>query len=145
MVTKEHKVKKYCCFYASDFHLEMILLPYIKKNLKKYKFIIMTETNLVDSINLLLDRINLKAEEKMEILKLNWQSKDCIEEKFLNLNDLCFIINGSMDYINKINKNIEQLKLKNINIIDCYKIDILSENKSYLGEKYEEILNTKNI
>ena len=38
MITKEHKVKKYCLFYASDFHLEMILLPYIKKNIYKDKY-----------------------------------------------------------------------------------------------------------
>ena len=34
MITKEHETKKYCCFYASDFHLEMILLPYIKNNIQ---------------------------------------------------------------------------------------------------------------
>ena len=42
MITKEHKVKKYCLFYASDFHLEMILLPYIKKNIYKDKFLSVT-------------------------------------------------------------------------------------------------------
>ena len=64
MITKEHEVKKYCCFYASDFHLEMILLPYIKKNMYKYKFMIFTEENLSDSMNILLNRTNLNKEEK---------------------------------------------------------------------------------
>ena len=33
MITKENE-GKLCSFYASDFHLEMIILPYINKKLE---------------------------------------------------------------------------------------------------------------
>ena len=33
MITKEDKIQKSCCFYASDYHLEMIILPYINKKI----------------------------------------------------------------------------------------------------------------
>ncbi len=43
---KESK-EKICSFYASDYHFEMIILPYIEKNLEKNKkIIILTENNL---------------------------------------------------------------------------------------------------
>ena len=43
MITKESKAVKKCCLYASDFHLEMILLPYIKERINKSNFIIFTQ------------------------------------------------------------------------------------------------------
>lgn len=80
MVTEEQKSKKLCCFYASEYHLEMILLPYIKNNLKNSNFTIFTQKDLSKSINLLLERINLKKEEKEQIKNLNWKKKNNIEK-----------------------------------------------------------------
>ena len=101
MITKEHEVKKYCCFYASDFHLEMILLPYIKKNMYKDKFMIFTEENLSDSMNILLNRTNLNKEEKKLMQKIDWSKKgDILPE---DIDNHAIIINGSKKYISKIN------------------------------------------
>ena len=127
MITKEFKLKKYCCVYASDFHLEMILLPYIKKNIDKFKIIILTEEDLSKSVKQVIDRTNLLEDEKNEILNLNWNNKnvdwDNIEE-FTSI-----IINGKTDYINKINDKIKELGLKNINIINCFNINEVQKNK----------------
>ena len=47
MITKENKIQKSCCFYASDYHLEMIILPYINKKIdEKAQVTIITEKNL---------------------------------------------------------------------------------------------------
>ena len=47
-----------CAFYASDYHLEMIMLPYINENLKNDKTVyVFTEHNLEDTINTLLSRV----------------------------------------------------------------------------------------
>ena len=35
MVVENNKIEKLCCFYVSDFHLEMILLPYINKKIEE--------------------------------------------------------------------------------------------------------------
>ena len=69
MITKEHENKKYCLFYASDFHLEMILLPYIKNNIDDTHFTIFTEKNLDESLRILLSKTNLKFNEKEQMLK----------------------------------------------------------------------------
>ena len=56
-LTKE----KTCAFYASDYHFEMISLPYIEKNLEDNKdIIVLTENSLEDTMRTLISNINLK-------------------------------------------------------------------------------------
>ena len=143
MITKEQQTKKYCCLYASDFHLEMILLPYIKNNIDNTKFKIFTQTDLSKSMKILLNRTNLNIEEKNEMMKLDWKinKKEKIERE--NLNNCTVIINGDNEYIKNINDEINKKQKEKITIIDCYKIN---ENNNFktLYSIYDEILNTKN-
>lgn len=141
MVTKEHKLKTLCCFYVSDFHLEMILLPYIKSNIDKSKFVIFTEKNLSESIKILLDRTNLDFNEKNKILDLNWNGTKVEELANYDFTNHTIIVNGSSNYILKIS---QKLKDKKINRIDCYNINEKNLNLREIKEKYDEMLNTKN-
>lgn len=145
MITKEHEIKKYCCFYASDYHLEMILLPYIKNNIDKTNFVILTEEDLSESMKILLDRTNLDTDEKDKMLSLDWNCKKV--EAFFNydFDKSTIIINGSSNYIEKINKKLEEMGLKKGNIIDCYNINEKSLKVMKIQERYDDILNTKNI
>ena len=140
MITKEHKIKKYCLFYASDFHLEMILLPYIKKNIDKDKFLIFTQENLSESMKILLNRTNLDSDEKNMMLNLNWDGKENLEEK--DLNNYTIIINGNNEYISEINDKINKINPDKINIIDCYSINDKNIEPQRIKEKYDDILNT---
>lgn len=141
MVTEEQKSKKLCCFYASEYHLEMILLPYIKNNLKDSNFTIFTQKDLSKSINLLLERINLKKEEKEQIKNLNWKEKNNIE-KDIKKN---IIINGDLKYIENIKKELSKIKENNFDIVYCYNIEYLNANREYFEKNYDGILNTKII
>ena len=143
MNTKESEVKKYCCFYASDFHLEMILLPYIKDNIYKDKFIIFTEESLTDSMKVLLNRTNLNLEEKNLMINLNWDEKTEADLSKYKFDDHTIIINGSSKYINKINQKIKNKYPRKINIIDCYSINDKNVELGQIKEKYDDILNTK--
>ena len=145
MVTKEHDIKKYCCFYVSDFHLEMILLPYIKNNIDKCKIVIFTENNLKESVRLLLERTNFNNEDKNKILSLNWNNKVTEEITYEKLEKSIVIVNGGIEYIEKMNKNIKKLNLKDIKIIDCYNISKNNIELEKLQEKYDEVLNTKSM
>lgn len=148
MITKECDSEKVCCLYANDFHLEMILLPYIKENLYKTNFIIMTQNDLEDTVKILLERINLNEFDKKEIYNINWNNKS--EEKFeyikkcINMDRETFVIvNGNVDYIERITKEIERLENEKINIITCYNIEDL--NKNHIDLSNCQVLNTRKI
>lgn len=142
MVTKEHKSRKCCCFYVSQFHLDMILLPYIKKNLEKYKIKIFTQENLLESMKILLDRTNLKIEDKNKILQLNWNEMNLKDIEDYDMKEDIAIINGDENYILEVNKKLRNLD--NIDIVDCYNISEINIKKENIESKYNEILNTKN-
>ena len=68
---------KTCTFYASDYHFEMIILPYLDKKIdENYNIIIFTENNLKDSIDILISRMNLKENKKEKILNIDWRNDD---------------------------------------------------------------------
>lgn len=144
MITKEQSGAKRCCFYASDFHLEMILLPYIKQRLDKKNFVILTQDNLEESVKILLDRTNLTEEEKDNILNIDW--KENYLEKILYINKynneekkLCIIVNGDKDFIEQMK---HQVKVNiGIDVIDCFKFDNIKENAKEIALKYDDVLN----
>ena len=146
MITKETVTKKYCCFYVSDYHLEMILVPYIKNHLDKCKIDIYTQEDLTKSICNVIDRINLTQNDKNKILNLNWKKEkieDIENEKIGSNENRIIIINGNSDYIEKVNKLFEEIKTQSI--IHCYKIEDTNIKINDIVRNYDEILNTKNI
>ena len=97
MITKEQDVNKKCLFCVSDYHLEMILLPYIIEKKDEYKTIVFTESNLEDSINVLLTKVNLKDEDKEIIKNIDWNKNDSLKFKQIEEikdNKLNIIINA---------------------------------------------------
>ena len=147
MITKELEATKKCCLYASEFHLEMILVPYIKERLEKTEFVILTENNLQDKIKILLDRININKKDKEKILDLKWYSND--NEKFDKIkelneknNKICIIINGNYNYIKEKNKKLNELMKDNLEIIDCFNISDSETNIGEIQYKYKVFINT---
>ena len=69
-------MNKVCAFYASDYHFEMVSLPYIDRELKKQdEIIILTENNLESTVKNLLSKLNIKENQKQKILSLDWNNK----------------------------------------------------------------------
>jgi len=168
MITKEQCTGKTCLFCASDYHLEMILLPYIKERININKILMITENNLEESIDVLLAKVNLSEIDKQKIRKLNWKNTDETEfeglNKFLNnaefellksekvdINltnkekNIIIIVNGSFKYIKNIKSKINRDSEKNIEIIECFHIGDSDVDISELSQKYENVLNTKKI
>lgn len=139
MVVKDKEIEKMCSFYVSEFHLEMILVPFINNKIeKKEKIIIKNEYSLENTLKILLSRINIKEENKTKILDLGWNiDKDSEIENESNI-----IIIGSKKYIEKINSEIIRENLKDITIVDCYKIDDIGDNVTSIVNNYNTNLNT---
>ena len=150
-MNKNQKTKeKTCAFYASDYHFEMISLPYINKKLDESKeVIILTENNLEGTIKTLVSKINLNQSKKENILKINWENNDLkkfkqIDKEMKNEKDIVIFVKGKENYIKNINENIEKWVQNNSNIkvIDCYDINEIDSNLSTVMSRYQNILNT---
>ena len=149
MITKENNEERMCSFYASDFHLEMILLPYINKQLENNKKVfIVTEDNLEDSMKILMSKINLEENRKRKILDINWKNNyietiELIKKDVIDNKELCIIINGDEQFIENINSIITSEN--NISIVNCYKIDDIKNHMHDIILKHSRILNTSGI
>lgn len=138
MVAKEKHAEKICSFYVSDFHLEMILLPYLNNKIEeKEKIIVNTEKDLEETMKILIQKINLKEENKKQILNLGWKS----QEKELKDNSNIIII-GTEQYIENINKKIKNENFNNVEIVDCYNLEDVKNNIDNISNKYNKNLNT---
>ncbi len=151
MNSNQKTKEKLCTFYTSDYHFEMISLPYIDKNIEQNKKIfILTENNLEDTVNKLISNINLKEEKKNKILNLNWNNDNInkleeINENIKNKEDVIIFIKGREKYIEDTNKNLEKYLINDnkIQIIDCYDFEEISDKIDKVVKNYYEILNTK--
>ena len=150
MVTKEWSSEKKCCLYASNYHLEMIILPYIENKIDESIFVIITQENLTETIKTLLDRINLNNNKKNKILNLNWNDnwQEKIEYiKKLGKSDkkLNIIINGNYDYVKQINNILDTIEIDNIEVVDCFSIYDKQINIENIKKRYKEFINTVKI
>ena len=139
MIVKNQKAEKACSFYVSDFHLEMILVPYINQKIKDgEKVIISTEKDLRETLGILISRVTLKEEDKKKILDLNWNKSDNINVE----NKSNVIIIGTEKFINQKNDEIENLGQENINIINCYDFEEIKGKINNIIDEHDKSLNT---
>jgi len=133
MVVQNNEIEKNCCFYVSDFHLEMILVPYINKKIEK-DISILTERNLRETMEILISKMNLNEKNKQKILNLEWEGKEKIGK---NSN---IIIIGSKEYIEQNNEKIKDLNAESV--LDCYSFEETQNCMGDIVKKYKNSLNT---
>ena len=158
MESSKNNIEKLCSFYVSDWHLVTMLLPYLNKQInEKANIITILEKGIEENIKTLIKKLNLKNEEK--ILNINWKSSNGIKyselkEKMskLEIKDKLNVvfINGSKNYIDLTNKNIEKFlkdnskkyKEVNIKIINCFEVSEFNINMPEILHTHDRILNT---
>ena len=146
----EKTKEKTCVFFASDYHFEMITLPFIEENLRNNKkIIVLTENDLEDTIKNLISKVNLKEEKKEKIFKIDWKNNDLkkfkeIKKEVENKEDLIIFIKGKENYIKNVNENIEKWtnKIDTVKIIDCYDVEEIREHFADIVNHYENVLST---
>ena len=152
MIKENERKEKMCLFFASDYHFEMISLPYISKNLDKNKKVVMiTENNLEETVEKVLERTNLASEQKDKIIKIDWKNDDL--NKFREIKsakddnkETVIFVKGKENYINNMNKNIENwVNINGVEIINCYDINEVKEDVSSIVKKYNKILSTSGV
>jgi len=150
MKQKQATEEKICTFYTSDYHFEMISLPYIHQKIEEEKeVVILTENNLENSMKTLLKTVNLKEDKKEKILNLNWNNNleekmEKIKNQIKNETPLTIFIKGKEQYIHKTNQEIKKqtVNYPKIKIIDCYEIEEVGQKMDKIMEGYDKILKT---
>ena len=141
MVVKDKKIEKVYSSYVSEYHLEMILVPFINSKIEeKENVVIETEYDMNETLNKLLSKLNLKEENKEKILRLGWNKK----ENNIKSKDNVIII-GNKDYIENTNRRIMQKNIEDLTIVDCYKFEDICNNMSEVADKYDFNLNTNGL
>lgn len=156
-MSDKQNIKKVCSFCVSDLHLVTMLLPYLDKKIKENeKFITISENNLEEQIKLVLSRLTLNSESKNNLANINWNTKNLynyeamskeIKKVCKSNNNLSIIVNGSKEYIEVVNGNLnkffENSKIQNsIKIINCYDITTLDDDIKFILKTHDIILNT---
>ncbi len=142
MVVGDKRIDKMCSFYVSDFHLEMILVPFINKKIEENEeIIIKTQKNLKDTLEILLSKINIKEENKEKILDLGW---NITENKKIEDKSNVIII-GNKNYISEINNKIREKDITDITVIDCYKFEDIKDNMNSIMNNYTVNLNATGL
>ena len=142
MVLEEKKVKNICNFYVSEYHLEIMLLPYISKKIDNEENItIITEIDLESTLNVVIERINLYKDKKEKIKKIGWNIQN-IENIIPNTN---VILIGSKKFINEKVFELKERQVENLEIIACYNYNEVKNDMKEIVSKYDGMLNTLGI
>lgn len=142
MVLEEKKVKNICNFYVSEYHLEIMLLPYISKKIDNEENItIITEIDLESTLNVVIERINLDKDKKEKIKKIGWNIQN-IENIIPNTN---VILIGSKKFINEKVFELKERQVENLEIIACYNYNEVKNDIKEIVSKYDGMLNTLGI
>ena len=153
MVYTNDNIKKICNFYVSDWHLAVMLLPYINKEINKgTKITTVFQNNMRNNIETLVRKLNLKNEK--EILQIDWNTKNnSILERYVKENlsggeENLFIINGDKEYEEKSKEKVIEYIGKNktkknfIKIVDCYEVEQNEEKMYNIIKMHDCVLNT---
>ena len=113
------KIENICNFYASKYHLSVVLYEYVRKNNRK-EIITFFEDGIEEKMKIIEKRAKHAIKHK-----INFGSNKDIENTLINENkNLIFILRGSNLYLKEANTYIkEELKtMKNVKakIINCY-------------------------
>lgn len=139
MTANKETTDKKCCFYASDFHLEMTIVPYINKKIEENKnIVIITENKLEETMKILISRMNIK--NKASICELDWNNREI--SSAIGKNNLVIIINGSKKFIESKNSEIQKtLNEVPVELIDCYCFDEVKDEMVEIRENHAGVLN----
>ena len=113
------KIENICNFYASKYHLSVVLYEYLRKNNRK-EIVTFFEDGINEEIKILEDKTKYNIKNK-----INFNANKDIENTEIKENkNIIFILRGSNLYIkeanNYIKEELEYMKNVKAKIINCY-------------------------
>lgn len=159
---QKKNVRNVCSFYASKWHLAVMLLPYLSKQIEKgVEFTTILKEDIVENIEEVISKLNLNKEMQEKMLNINWKTNEIKSyeeiDKFMNSlitkeKQVSIILNGETKEVEENNKIINKWISKNIKklqdnkiqitIISCFKALEFKESINAIMNKYDYALNT---
>jgi len=139
-----------CSFYASDWHLTTMMLPYVAKLAEKdIQIETILEHGIEENIKELISKLNMKPNLKQKILNINWNriENEKIKEHKENENrEKIILINGTKERIKQINnlleENLNTQQKKMTTIVNCYEADNIKNDIEEILNIHDNIINT---
>lgn len=143
---QDKKIVKACNFYVSEWHLYAALLPYLKNELNSNnKIIFISQDNIKKGLKELINRINVKFENKNGIDEIIWLNELPTDIISTICTKTSIIVQGTYEFIENINKCLEK-NISNIykdcTIISCYEVFDTNNMLYNILENHDFVFNT---
>ncbi len=137
-----------CSFCVNDYHLAVMITPYIYEEINKGKKVITFLNRDLDEYFRKVIATNKKFWEEEKIFERVDMKKtrfDKISEKFENVqNDDVVIVAGDNEFIDRINRLLINFHT-NFTLVNCFNVSDIIKNENFKVSDYSKILNTKGL
>lgn len=145
MYCKENMI---CSFCVNDYHLAVMLMPYIYEAVEEEKNVVtFFDRDLVEITNKVIATNKKFWENEKKLNKIDWKKTrfDKIAEKFENAQDNdIIIVAGKDEFIERMNRLLINFHI-NFTIVNCFYVSDIAKNDSFKLSDYSKILNTKGL
>ena len=145
MYNKEEMI---CSFCVNDYHLAVMLMPYIYEAMNEGKKVItFFDRNLEGIAKRVISTSRKFWEKDVFWNKINWEKTrfDKLSRKFEGTKDNdVVIIAGNDDFIERMNRLIMNFHT-NFTIVNCFYVSDIAKNENFKISDYSKILNTKGL
>lgn len=136
-----------CSFCVNDYHLAVIIMPYIYEAINVGKNVItFLDRDLEKTANkvIITNQVFWK-EESLRKIDFKKTRFDKLSKKFENIKDNdVIIVAGKDDFIERINKLILYFHT-NFTIVNCFYVSDIAKDDNFKLTKYSKLLNTKGL
>ena len=137
-----------CSFCVNDYHLVVMIVPYIYEAINEGKKVITFFDRSLDEISKKVILTNKKFWQNEKIFeKVEWKKTrfDKLAEKFENVqNGDVVIVAGKDDFIDRINRLLINFHT-NFTLVNCFNVSDIAKNENFKISDYSKILNTKGL
>lgn len=139
---------KICAFSVNEFHLAVMLMPYIYESVNENKNIVtFFEKDLEDIYEKVINTNTSYWKDRNKLDSIDWKKLEAsrLSEKFENnLNADIVIVAGKKDFIKRINSLVLNFHT-NFTLVNCYEVDDFNDGFETIIKEYSKILCTKGI
>ena len=143
-----YQENRICSFCVNDYHLAVMLVPYIYEAVNEGKKVITFFDRDLTEISSKVIITNKTFWEHADILeKVDWKKVkfDKLSQKLENMKDEdVLIVGGKEDFIERLNRLLINFHI-NFTIVNCFYISDIAKNENFKISDYTKILNTKGL